>query len=368
MPNRAIAGAFDGPFMLLFLISVDALVLQRLHLAEDGIERVDRRHSRKKLSGRSAGLGTHSSIAISSLWDAVAWAFHVIFSYRAIGSLREAKNIPMFSYKDPSYVPSRSRLLFERGFAILAGFLFVDFVSHQPPPRSELFRAHNASLFPAMSDMTVEDIIVRVFSTAFFWSSLHITISLIYNTVSFIGLATFLTSPADWPPYFGRVKDAYTLRRFWAVFWHSGLRNALLGTADFCTYDILRLPRRTVWARYAKISLTFAISGIIHRLVDDTNGIPESENTVYILFLLQALGIMIEDGVELGYHKLQSKGQRRVKPRPTSIRGWQKVVGYIWVGAWLVWTTPSWSYANIRHDGDQLFPFSAIEFMKTWRV
>jgi len=83
---------------------------------------------------------------------------------------------------------------------------------------------------------------------------------------------------------------------------------------------------------------------------------------------MQALGIMIEDGVEFGYHKLQPKGQRRVKPRLMNGRGWQEVVGYVWVGAWLVWTTPSWSYANIRHDGDQLFSFSAIESMKTWRA
>jgi len=210
MPNRAVAGALDGPFMLLFLISVDALLLQRLYFAKDGKERAERAHSRKNVNSRSAGLDA------PSLWNATVWAFHVIFSYRAVGSLREAKNIPTFSYKDRTYVPSRSRLLLRRGFAIVVGFLFVDFVSHQPPPRSELFSAHNASLFPAMSDLTVEAIVVRIFSTAFFWSTLYITISLIYNTVSFIGLATFLTSPADWPPYFGSMKDAYTLRRFWA--------------------------------------------------------------------------------------------------------------------------------------------------------
>ena len=214
MPNRAIAAALDGPFMLLFLISVDALVLQRLHLAKDGTEKTGT-SSRKEVSGRRAELDAHSRTEISSFWCAVAWAFHIIFSYRAIGSQREAKNIPKFSYSDPNFVPARSSLLLQRGFAIIIGFLFVDFVTHQPSPRSELFPPHNASLFPAMSDFTVESITIRVFSTLFFWTTLHITISLIYNAVSFIGLATFLTSPADWPPYFGSAKEAYTLRRFW---------------------------------------------------------------------------------------------------------------------------------------------------------
>ena len=216
IPNRAIAAAFDGPFMLLFLTSVDALLLRRLFLTPDGKERSWRKDTRKSLDDKSARLDRHPNAKVASLWDAIAWAFHVIFSYRAIGSTREAKHVPRFSHRDPTYVPSRSELLLKRGVATASAFLFVDFISHQPLPSTELFIARKASLLPAMSDLTAETVIVRIFSTALFWFTLRITIGLIYNAVSFIGLASLLTSPADWPPYFGSVKDAYTLRKFWA--------------------------------------------------------------------------------------------------------------------------------------------------------
>ena len=26
--------------------------------------------------------------------------------------------------------------------------------------------------------------------------------------------------PEEWPPLFGSISEAYTLRRFWGVFWH----------------------------------------------------------------------------------------------------------------------------------------------------
>ena len=40
---------------------------------------------------------------------------------------------------------------------------------------------------------------------------------------------------------------------------------------------------------------------------------------------------------------------------------WQRVMGYLWVAAWLVLSTPSWSYENMRNDGGQLFTFSIVD-------
>lgn len=90
---------------------------------------------------------------------------------------------------------------------------------------------------------------------------------------------------------------------------------------------------------------------------------------------MQAVGITIEDGIEFVYRtgKLgrglgTRKEQRGGTTEVMSTKGWQRAVGYLWVGAWLVWTTPAWSYANIRHDGDQLFRFSVVETVRVWRA
>lgn len=89
------------------------------------------------------------------------------------------------------------------------------------------------------------------------------------------------------------------------------------------------------------------------------------------LFIMQAVGITIEDFVEwlyrsseLGRTPPKADEKKFGKGGVERPKAWQAVVGYVWVAAWLVWTTPAWSYQNIRHDAGQLFPFSLVEAIK----
>ena len=150
-------------------------------------------------------------------------------------------------------------------------------------------------------------------------------------------------------------------------FWHSGLRNPLLGTADFLTYDVLRLPKGTLLARYVRIFATFFFSGTLHRRSDNTAGIDPTSNTARTLFLMQAVGIIVEDFAQWAFRvwrlghwptKEDRLGDGKGELDKTTL--WQKVLGYFWVAAWLIWTTPSWSYQNIRNDAGQLFPLSFV--------
>lgn len=212
MPNGANASAMDGPFMLLYLTAIDMFLLQRLYITKKPRGQLEVVHGRN-------GNGHNDDIKNTSgliSFDALGRAAHTVFSYRAIGTSREAKNVPKFSTQDPAYVPSRLEFLLKRGLATIGAFLLVDYLNHQAPPPQELFAASKSSLFLAESDVTTQTIIVRILSTAFFWFALRITIGLIYNASSVIGVATFLTEPADWPPYFGSPKETFTLRKFWA--------------------------------------------------------------------------------------------------------------------------------------------------------
>ncbi|EOD45306.1 putative tri7-like toxin biosynthesis protein [Neofusicoccum parvum UCRNP2] len=173
---------------------------------------------------------------------------------------------------------------------------------------------------------------------------------MLYNAVSIIAVATLLNSPADWPPYFGTVADATTLRDFWGKYWHSGLRNPMVANANFVTYDLLRLSRGTLAARYLSIFLTFAISGAIHHLVDSIAGVPAAENTTADLFLMQAVGITVEDFTVWLFERRFAKVQDAAAARK---HGWARVLGYVWVCAWLVWVTPPMSYSHIRYELDR---------------
>lgn len=143
------------------------------------------------------------------------------------------------------------------------------------------------------------------------------------------------------------------------LFWHSGLRNSFLGTANFFTYDVLRLRRGTLAARYTNLFLVFGISGAFHTSSDVTWGVALADSVEHEFFLMQAVGISLEDLAEWLYRVVRPRRQpnyRDEKTRPDGIREgvetWQMLVGYLWVISWLVFTTPRWSYQRIRLDAD----------------
>jgi hypothetical protein len=114
---------------------------------------------------------------------------------------------------------------------------------------------------------------------------------------------------------------------------------------------VLRLRRGTLASRYTRIFLAFLVSGAIHVIGDRAFGIPYREMGSLPFFCLQALGIMLEDGVQ------------------AATRGWgipgpmRRLVGYVWLVSFLWWSTPIWFYPMARvGDTSEIIPFSVV----TW--
>jgi hypothetical protein len=85
-------------------------------------------------------------------------------------------------------------------------------------------------------------------------------------------------------------------------------------------------------------------------------GIPRAEAGSLRFFLLQPLGIMLEDGVQmLTGNILSTSHLGRVRTR--------QIIGYAWVMVFLVWTTPTWFYPQQRTalDPTGLLPFHLIQ-------
>jgi hypothetical protein len=61
--------------------------------------------------------------------------------------------------------------------------------------------------------------------------------------------------------------------------------------------ELLRLPSRDIARRYSEVVFAFLISGVPHRLIDTTLGVPWSESGAFRFFAMQPVGILIEDGV-----------------------------------------------------------------------
>ena len=213
MPDRHNASYYDGRHIVLFLTAVDVLLLRRLYLDRAGNERslvVDRDRGVKDDATWIEGYRSGSDV---STWRALKWAAHVFFSERDIGTSRQAKNIPSFPGRQ---VPSRAKFLLYRGCAVGGAVVYLNLLTHLPRPSPDALAPHKSMLLLSRQDMTVDNISFRVVGTVIWWISIRFLLGLLYNSASIVGVATSLTAPRDWPPYFGSPAEAYTLRNFWA--------------------------------------------------------------------------------------------------------------------------------------------------------
>ena len=125
---------------------------------------------------------------------------------------------------------------------------------------------------------------------------------------------------------------------------------------------ILHLPERTTAARYIHLFLTFVFSGVMHAASDLAQGTSWNETGAMRFFCTQAVGIMFEDsfrllaGVDLFRLRLQSKQIIM-----------SKILRYIWVVIFLVWSTPVWIYPSMRmnrgEEKDTVVPFSVLRLV-----
>ena len=213
MPDRTNATYYDGRHIVLFLTTVDVLLLRRLYFDSSGKERSQVLDRDMGVKDDATWIEDYRTGPDVSTWRALKWAAHVFFSERDIGTGREAKNIPSFP---GGQAPSRAKFLLYRGCAVIGAVVFLGFLNRQPRPSPDVFEPRKAKLLLSRPDITTENVIERIFSTLVWWIVLRIVLGLLYNAASFIGVATLLTAPHDWPPYFGSPTSAYTLRKFWA--------------------------------------------------------------------------------------------------------------------------------------------------------
>ncbi|KAJ9202660.1 putative toxin biosynthesis protein Tri7-like protein [Paecilomyces variotii] len=150
--------------------------------------------------------------------------------------------------------------------------------------------------------------------------------------------------PELWPPFFGSMWDAYTIRGFWGTFWHQSLRWILTSWSSLITRTILRLPRPSLVERYLNILLAFSVSGLIHVAYDIGSNVPLERSGAMHFFCSFAFGIMLEDAVQEAWKRLT--GNRTGKSGETSI--WKKFVGFVWVAVFLSVVTPFYAYPSLQ--------------------
>lgn len=147
--------------------------------------------------------------------------------------------------------------------------------------------------------------------------------------------------------------------------WHQHLRSKLSTTSDFLTFDICRLRKGSLIARYFKIFVSFSISGAIHCLTILFAGFTFQQSCgAFKYFCAQVLGIIVEDGVQVLYRWM------RGIPRDSGTQPplWARFLGFIWVLLFLTWSTPAFIYPMLAAysgtERDEVLPLSVLSYLQ----
>ena len=204
-----------------------------------------------------------------------------------------------------------------------------------------------------MAPITMRDTALRCYF-AFLWAwHGYLMLSIAHHALAvlFVGVL-HLDEPEEWPPFFGRIQEATSLRRFWSHTWHRITRRSSVGWASLFSRNVCGLRRNTKMDRILVAFLVFLHSGGVHAAVTKAAGYRCGALEDVVWFSLNYFAIMAEDvlllvsGVAIGW-VLKTAGiddTRCEIIKARLISG----TGTIWMCAFFFWSVPKWYYPKIR--------------------
>ncbi|KAH8172382.1 membrane bound o-acyl transferase family protein [Sarocladium implicatum] len=307
------------------------------------IMKVDSSESQRRkaqhVSRANIFVGDEAEGGDGSFFNRLTWALAMQWNLRRIKTARPALGTPLFSSKDPSYIPSRGRFILTRVGVILACMGYMALIGLQPDPALEDISMTRTRFFSRLGEVSSEEMLKRVTGTVSWIVGIAATSEICYNVIAIFFVGLGLSQPVMWPSWFGSFKEAYSVRNWWGISWHQTWQRFLADHANWVVFDILHLPKSSPITRYTKYLVVFYISGLLHLAPDLTLGMSIKESPAIIFFTTQALGIMIETEV-------QSLNARVGLVKSSAVA---KAIGYIWLAAWLTWTVPWWSFVCTSH-------------------
>ena len=284
--------------------------------------------------------------------------------------------MPYFSDQDSNFVPSVGAFILVQGVAFVACYCIHKFtVALTFNLDRKLLDSNHIPLLTRLQDVSSAELRARIVSSVGYWILQHCMLQFHYSLFGLIDVVSNSKDIRLWRPLFGNPRDAYTIRNFWgwvncsfsrvlcsmltvrSKSWHQNLRSGLEGVSNFLTHDVLHLPSHGVLQRYTKIFFSFGLSGAMHMFADMGGGLSMRQSGAMQFFCMQALGIMIEDGVQALYRQ-SMKGEMTTRAKTI-----ERTVGYVWVLFFIVWTSPVWVFpAHLQmREEDAMLSLSAVK-------
>ncbi|KAK7187088.1 tat pathway signal sequence [Paraphaeosphaeria sporulosa] len=193
------------------------------------------------------------------------------------------------------------------------------------------------------SPVTVRELQIRLLLAANKFIPDVLSLSAFHDLLAIIFIATGIDQPWEWPPLFGPVSEAYTMRRFWANFWHRLVYKSFNFHASTFT-KALRIPQGTSFSRILNNCLVFVLSAIMHATVTWLYGgkCAWGRGTM-VFWCIQPLSFVLEGLVQ--YNWKQYRKSKLWWMNASVLAAFERVAGYGWVVAWLMWCAPKADFA-----------------------
>jgi hypothetical protein len=147
----------------------------------------------------------------------------------------------------------------------------------------------------------------------------------------------------EWPPLFGPISEAYSMRGFWGKFWHRLVYKPFMFHPSVIS-RALHIPQGTTFSRIFNNYLVFVLSAVMHAAVTWRYGGKCAWGRGMIFWCIQPVSFVLEVVVQFYWIKFRKNWLSWMTPAVISFI--ERAVGYVWVMAWLMWSVLKMTFVS----------------------
>ena len=170
----------------------------------------------RKRNSENNGRAT-ASVQPPTIWGRLRFGLSVTLNPRLVNTAYQVKNVPRWSQGEPQQVPSRGHFLGRTALIVFLNYLAVDLCSlaAQPERNVSLFSDEKVAFFRRWNSLGLEEIVIRVSASLILWLNIYCIFRIFHGLIVLLAVGSGFSNVQDWPPPFGSLSEAYSVRRFW---------------------------------------------------------------------------------------------------------------------------------------------------------
>jgi len=285
----------------------------------------------RRNDGLTAATNPASKVNLSPFYQ----AYKMLYNYRGINTSWQVVKTPQTPSTPSSLSSARTDFLPRQLFTIFIRYLAL-----------ALFYEVSELLNSSPTYLSQMHTAARTYLTLNFVLHNYLLLSSLHELLSILFIYVLrLDEPHEWPPLYGDIREAYTVRRFWSYFWHRLVYAPFRAVADEMSDRVW--GKGEYGRRMVNVCLVFLLSGAIHSVIDWKRGWCNCWGSGWF-YVIQPLAFAMESVVQGVWAPVR---RRCFVPGSRRVVTFESILGYVWVWTWFLWLYPQrtvWEVSCLR--------------------